>query len=117
MFAQFFANMEMHPELRKTNGERTMALYQAETRLSWYKENEKGAPFDLAVIMEETLNECRNEIRSQDHAKALKGSYCLTPLPELILTIQQLLGPRPEQSIEVFQIQAQPVPFHVPSQS
>lgn len=75
MFAQFFANIEMHPELRKTNGERTMALYQAETRLSWYKENEKGAPFDLAVIMEETLNECRNEIRSQDHAKALKGMF------------------------------------------
>ncbi|KAJ3926405.1 MAG: hypothetical protein NXY57DRAFT_1113249 [Lentinula lateritia] len=49
MFARFFANMEMHPELRKTNGERTMAFYQAETRLSWYKDNEKGNPFDLAT--------------------------------------------------------------------
>ncbi|KAJ3805168.1 hypothetical protein F5876DRAFT_70028 [Lentinula aff. lateritia] len=73
MFAQFFVNMGMHPELRKTNGERTMVLYQAETRLSWYKDNEKGDPFDLVIIMEETLDKCRNETRSQDHAKALKG--------------------------------------------
>ncbi|KAJ3898642.1 hypothetical protein F5879DRAFT_597301 [Lentinula edodes] len=62
MFAQFFVNMEMHPELRKTNSEHTMALYQAETCLSWYKDNEKGDPFDLAVIIEETLDECHNKI-------------------------------------------------------
>ncbi|KAJ3901832.1 hypothetical protein F5879DRAFT_1046275 [Lentinula edodes] len=91
MFAQFFVNMEMHPELRKTNGERTMALYQAETRLSWYKDNEKGDPFDLAVIMEETLDECRNEIRSQDHAKALKGMSSLLPSPTNSLLITTFL--------------------------
>ncbi|KAJ3858707.1 hypothetical protein EV359DRAFT_18345, partial [Lentinula novae-zelandiae] len=62
MFAQFCVNMEMHPELRKTNGKCTMAFYQAETHLSWYKDNEKGDPFDLAVIMEETLDKCRNKI-------------------------------------------------------
>ncbi|KAJ3854274.1 hypothetical protein EV368DRAFT_63432 [Lentinula lateritia] len=59
MFAQFFINMEMHPELRKTNGKHMMAFYQAETHLSWYKDNEKGDPFDLAVIMEETLDESK----------------------------------------------------------
>ncbi|KAJ3720224.1 hypothetical protein DFJ43DRAFT_1205671 [Lentinula guzmanii] len=79
MFASFYANLDMHAELRKVGGDRVIALYHAKMRRAWFMENKQQRPFDLAVIANEILQECRDEIRDLDHKKALKVSYQNTP--------------------------------------
>lgn len=73
MFARFYANMDMHPELHGENGDRVMAFYQSEMRRNWYEQNERGETFDLAVISERVLEESRLEIQKQVHKKAIEG--------------------------------------------
>lgn len=73
MFAKFYANMDMHPELHGENGDRVMAYYHSEMWRSWYKQNERGEPFDLLVISERVLGESRMEIQKQINKKAIEG--------------------------------------------
>lgn len=83
MFARFYANMDMHPELHGENGSRIMAYYHSEMRRSWYEQNERGEPFDLSVISESILGESRVEIQKQMNTKAIEGQS--SPLPNLPL--------------------------------
>ncbi|KAJ3835482.1 hypothetical protein F5878DRAFT_644304 [Lentinula raphanica] len=74
MFAQFFANMEVHRELSRQDGKRVMALYQAEMRADWHRANDRREGYDLSVINLELLNECREDIRSADHKMWMRES-------------------------------------------
>lgn len=69
MFARFYANMDMHPELHEDNGGQVMAYYHSEMRRSWYEQNERGEPFDLSVIAERVLDESRREIQKRTMQK------------------------------------------------
>ncbi|KAF9064328.1 hypothetical protein BDP27DRAFT_1472439 [Rhodocollybia butyracea] len=73
MFAEFYTNMDMHRELQQTNGDLVMALYHAEMRFAFYEAVERQKPFDLSVIAEDILEDCRKQIRSRAHTQALNG--------------------------------------------
>jgi len=77
MFARFYANMDMHPELHEDNGNQVMAHYHSEMRRSWYEQNERGEPFDLSVIAERVLDESRREVQKRINAKAINGQSTL----------------------------------------
>ncbi|KAJ3761380.1 hypothetical protein EV360DRAFT_80292 [Lentinula raphanica] len=63
MFAKFYVNMELHPELKKPEGDKIMILYHAEMRRAWYLANQQGKTFDLATISERILQQCKEEIQ------------------------------------------------------
>ncbi|KAF9061272.1 hypothetical protein BDP27DRAFT_1369817 [Rhodocollybia butyracea] len=73
MFAEFYTNMDMHRELQQTNSDLVMALYHAEMRFAFYEAVERQKPFDLSVIAEDILEDCRKQIRSRAHTQALNG--------------------------------------------
>ncbi|KAF9059443.1 hypothetical protein BDP27DRAFT_1500774 [Rhodocollybia butyracea] len=73
MFAEFYTNMDMHRELQQTNGDLVMALYHAEMRFAFYEAVKRQKPFDLSVIAEDILEDCRKQIRSRAHTQALNG--------------------------------------------
>ncbi|KAJ3742658.1 hypothetical protein DFH05DRAFT_1401513 [Lentinula detonsa] len=69
MFASFYANLNIHAELRKIGGNWIITLYHAKMRSAWFTENKQQKPFDLAVIANKILQECRDKIRDLDHKK------------------------------------------------
>ncbi|KAK1229307.1 hypothetical protein PQX77_007638 [Marasmius sp. AFHP31] len=70
MFSRFYSRMETHPELRRSNGKKVMARYHAIARSKFYKEMEVGTPFDISVISETVLRECRDYIEDKEKEKA-----------------------------------------------
>ncbi|KAK7456466.1 hypothetical protein VKT23_010715 [Stygiomarasmius scandens] len=66
MFSQFYVNMELHPLIRTTRGEKTFARYHAKVRWDWYETNEAGNPYNLSIINEEILRECSLEIDTEE---------------------------------------------------
>ncbi|KAK1234128.1 hypothetical protein PQX77_002673 [Marasmius sp. AFHP31] len=70
MFSRFYARMETHPELRRPNGKKVMARYHAVARSKFYRDMELGTPFDISVISESVLRDCRNFIEDRERRKA-----------------------------------------------
>ncbi|KAK1230740.1 hypothetical protein PQX77_006163 [Marasmius sp. AFHP31] len=70
MFSRFYARMETHPELRRPNGKKVMARYHAVARRKFYRENELGQPFDISVISESVLRDCRNYIEDRERQRS-----------------------------------------------
>ncbi|ESK90613.1 hypothetical protein Moror_4221 [Moniliophthora roreri MCA 2997] len=66
MFSAFYVNMELHPKLKEVHGERAFAWYHAKVHWDWYKSNEAGQPYDLSNINEGILQDCFQEIQSED---------------------------------------------------
>jgi hypothetical protein len=74
MFARFYANMDMHEELRELDGDKVMAQYHALMRQAWYDANESGHSWDLSVISEKAMDKSRREIQRRAYEKALAVS-------------------------------------------
>ncbi|KAK7452691.1 hypothetical protein VKT23_012092 [Stygiomarasmius scandens] len=66
MFSQFYVNMELHPLLRTTRGEKTFARYHAKVRWDWYDANEARNSYNLSIINEDILCGCALEIDKEE---------------------------------------------------
>ncbi|KAJ3771165.1 hypothetical protein FB446DRAFT_773242 [Lentinula raphanica] len=73
MFTDFYANMDMHPEMCNIDGDRVMIHYHSEMRIAWYNALERGEPFDLAVISENILEASRQKIDRRIHEERLEN--------------------------------------------
>ncbi|KAK1233389.1 hypothetical protein PQX77_003456 [Marasmius sp. AFHP31] len=69
MFSRFYARMETHPELRRPHGKKVMARYHAIARSKFYRDMELGKPFDISVISETVLQDCRKYIEDRERQR------------------------------------------------
>ncbi|THV06977.1 hypothetical protein K435DRAFT_848651 [Dendrothele bispora CBS 962.96] len=65
MFSQFYVNMETHHLLRTLRGKSAFVRYHAKVRWDWYETNEAGNTYNLAIINEDILRDCLNEVESE----------------------------------------------------
>ncbi|KAF9007755.1 hypothetical protein BDZ89DRAFT_554127 [Hymenopellis radicata] len=65
MFSEFYANMEMHAYAKQEVGRLALVRYHALALEDWYDRNRQGDPFNLALIDEARLRECKEDIRDK----------------------------------------------------